>query len=263
MALSPVAVDLLRSMNAHDVEVGELARRIALDQAIAARVLRVANSSFYALSGRIATIHDAIVVLGLSTVRSLVMAFAVKGVFPVAPDSGFDARRFWRHSLGVAVCAQALARPLRRNAEALFIAGLLHDIGHLAMVVVVPEVFRAVSDESQAAGVPMFLVERTLLGYDHATLGAALARRWNFPAEVVTAIGFHHAPDEGEPTVLSDLVHYANVLVHALLPDDAAHEPEEPVSARVLDRLALDEQTTGRVMARAEEHFGSLQPLFD
>lgn len=263
-ALSPVAVDLLRSMGDDSVEVDELARRIALDQAIAARVLRVANSPFYGLSGKVATIHDAIVVLGFSTVRSLVMAFAIKGAFPVPPHSGFEAPRFWRHSLGVAVCAQALAVPLRSNQEEFFIAGLLHDIGHLAMVVVAPEVFRAVHEESLASERALYVVERELLTYDHGAFGAALAERWHFPSRVVRAIGFHHTPDENGPNLSCDAVHYANTMVARLLPEDAAEDPIPPIPCgRVVERLKLDGDTLDRAMERAERQFASLHPLFE
>ncbi|MBP7445511.1 MAG: HDOD domain-containing protein, partial [Zoogloea sp.] len=104
-AMPVVAMEVLQSMSGADTDIDALAKRIAQDQAIAARVLRVANSPFYGLQSRVGSIHDAIVVLGLSSVRSLVLAAAVITGLPGGRCPEFSQSRFWRHVLGVAAAA--------------------------------------------------------------------------------------------------------------------------------------------------------------
>ena len=138
-AMPAVAMELLSSLSDDNTEVDALARRIAQDQAIAARVLRVANSPFYGLQTQVGSIRDAIVVLGFSSVRSLVLTATVVSGLPAGRCPGFSQEHFWRHGLAVGVAARSLAQALGRKADNLFIAGLLHDIGRLAMVVVAPD----------------------------------------------------------------------------------------------------------------------------
>lgn len=185
-AMPVVAAELLSSLASEDTEVDALARRIAQDQAIAARVLRVANSPFYGLQTQVGSIRDAIVVLGFSTVRSLVLTATVVSGLPAGRCPGFSQELFWRHGLGVAVAARALARKLGRRADELFIAGLLHDIGRLAMVVVAPEDYAEVIATSRAQDCTRQEAEMSVFGYDHAAVGAALAQRWNFPPRSTT-----------------------------------------------------------------------------
>jgi putative nucleotidyltransferase with HDIG domain len=191
-------MEVLQSMSGADTDIDALAKRIAQDQAIAARVLRVANSPFYGLQSRVGSIHDAIVVLGLSSVLSRAGCSRHHG-----PAGGrcpeFSQSRFWRHVLGVAAAARALARPLRRPPEPLFVAGLLHDIGRLAMMTIYPEELCGVLADAQTRDCTLVEAEFRHFGFDHSTVGAELARRWNFPAEIIDALAWHHDPARGVP----------------------------------------------------------------
>ncbi|MDD3353189.1 HDOD domain-containing protein [Zoogloea sp.] len=223
-AMPAVAMEVLASMAGADTDIDKLAHQIAQDQAIAARVLRVANSPFYGLQARVSSIHDAIVVLGLSSVRSLVLAAAVVTSLPAGCAAGFNQDRFWRHVLGTAVAAQALAQALGRRPESLFIAGLLHDIGRLALMVLDPDHFSRCLELAHSGDLPLTDAERRIFGFDHAQVGAALTARWNFPADIVDALAWHHDPQRGAPGGMAGIIHYADAISQALDLDEGKDE---------------------------------------
>ena len=127
-SLPVVVLELLSSMDQDDTDVHVLAQKIELDQGLAAKTLRIANSSFYGMQSKVTSIPQAVSVLGFHSIRTVVTACALTGSF--APVSGgFDFQAFWRHSLATAVAARLLAPHLRVNPETAFTAGLLHDLG--------------------------------------------------------------------------------------------------------------------------------------
>lgn len=132
-ALPSIVCDLLASFNQDDMDVGQLSRQIAKDQALTACLLRIANSSFYGLQCRVATINDAVVLVGFRAVRSMVLAVSVNSVFRADQCPGFDPNGYIRHSIGTGLGARALAVLSERNPELAFTAGVLHDIGELAL----------------------------------------------------------------------------------------------------------------------------------
>ncbi|MBN8283231.1 HDOD domain-containing protein [Zoogloea sp.] len=260
-AMPVVAMEVLQSMSGTDTDIDALAKRIAQDQAIAARVLRVANSPFYGLQSKVGSIHDAIVVLGLSSVRSLVLAAAVITGLPGGRCPDFSQSRFWRHVLGVAAAARALARPLRRPPEPLFVAGLLHDIGRLAMMTIYPEDLCRVLAEVQARDCTLLEAERRHFGFDHARVGAELARRWNFPADIVDALAWHHDPAQGIPGGLAGIVHYADAIAHALDLDGAATGQVPRLDAQTVDALDLGWEALNGVLTETRAGFDSFETL--
>jgi putative nucleotidyltransferase with HDIG domain len=249
----PAAVDaLVAALGDENISIDELARGIAKDQVLAARALRVANSAFYGLRHKVSSIHEAIVVLGFSAVGSLVTAASVTGYFKPSADSGFDLKPFWRHCFGAALCARALARNLRQNAsklnpESAFTAGLLHDIGALLLATTRPAHYAEVLAACNQQDRKLHQVERRILGFDHAAVGAALAVRWRFPPEIVLAVARHHEPESAAGEIMVDVVHAANMLAYELagcaLADADERELLSCFHPAVGRRLGLDEKS--------------------
>ena len=260
-AMPAVALELLQTLSGGDPDVDALASRIARDQAITARVLRVANSPFYGLQMRVGSIHDAIVVLGFSAVRSLVLTSAVVTTLPAGKCAGFSADRFWRHVLGTAVAAQALARPLRRKPESLFIAGLLHDIGRLVMLSANPEGFARVIQIAAERDCHLVDVEAEIFGCDHTAVGAAIAQHWNFPADIVEALAFHHNPAQTAPGSLAAIIHYADGIAKALDLEGAENTQMARLQPAAIDALGLDWETLTAVLAETHGRFEAHLPL--
>lgn len=227
-SMPSIVMEILDSFDNENVNLTTMANKIARDQAIVARVMRVANSSFFGLSGKISSIFEAVSVLGFNNLRGLVMAAGIINALP-RPEQGFDWTIFWRHSIRTAVCAKVLAKRVGLSPETAFTAGLLHDIGKLVIGVYFPQAFAKAHESDDGSSAETLKAERTALGMDHAALGGEMAKRWHFPLEVREAVELHHTETSaGEKRTLADVIYIANLLAHALddghiLEANAAH----------------------------------------
>jgi putative nucleotidyltransferase with HDIG domain len=216
-ALPSVVLDLISSFGREDVDVTTLAEKMSRDQALAAKILRLANSSFYGLPAKVKTVKQAIVVLGFDSARALAVASNVIDRFGGAARSRIDVAYFWRHSIATALCARSLARHAGLDQDAAFIGGLLHDIGRLVLAISFPEQYAQVVAGCDDAG--LSAAELRVLGVDHERAGELLAEAWKFPPLIQRAIGHHHAPAAADLRDIPGVVHVANGLVHALDPN--------------------------------------------
>lgn len=257
-SLPTVVLELLQTIGEEDVDIDRLAHGIGHDQSLAARTLRVANSPFYGVQGKIATISEAITVLGFVNVRSLVTTAGIATAWPAGVSAGFEARIFWRHCLGVASSADALARHARLRPETLFLAGLLHDIGRLVLVATHAEAFAETLQRCLLDDSSLVEAERAVLGFDHAQIGGELCRHWRIPEAIADAVERHHRVNPeaaGMPADMADVVHVADVIAHALdLADDAQAMVPAP-DAAAWRRLGLDDTSLRAVLEKAERQF--------
>lgn len=215
-AIPSVTMELMLAFTDEELETETLARKLSRDQALVVRVLRVANSPFYGLRRQVGTVQEAIVVLGLSSVRMLVTAAAVIGQFPTRARRDLDLHAFWQHSIGVACCAKALCAHVGQNPDTAFVCGLLHDIGRLVLAHYYPAQYAQVEDYCVREDVSRLDAERAVLGLDHAAIGAALVSHWNFPPQIQQVVAGHHPTEAATASVLTSLTHVADVMCHAL-----------------------------------------------
>lgn len=225
-SLLEVVNHLMRSLKDESADVDTLAQHINSDPAIVARLLAAANSVASGLSTRIYSAKQAFMVLGADRVTSIIMASALSYRYDTR-SSGFDTRLLWRHSIGVACCAQGLAEEVGIDPDLAFTGGLVHDIGQLLMFVASPLNYVQALDRHHQQDTPLIEAERSLFGYDHAEAGRALARCWKLPSEIVDAIAAHHEPDE-LCSEIGNLIHVSEVLSHAL---DLGETPDNHVPA--------------------------------
>ena len=207
-----VASRLLESIADPDAATSEeIGGLIALDPALTARTLKLANSDFYGFPRKVGTVDLAVVVLGPDTIRDLVLSAAV---FQTLDPTWKTLAGLWSHSLACGVAARAMADRCgyRLDAEA-FAAGMLHDIGKVALRQTHPERFEAALALVREQGLSMAVAERGVLGSDHAEVGGWLAERWGLPGDLVEAIACHHRPEQARlnPELVS-LVHIADWL---------------------------------------------------
>lgn len=198
--------------------IADAAKVLVSDQALAARVLKLANSAFYGSSRRIGTVSDAVVILGMRTTRNLVMAASCEALLEgEAAGYGLPRGALLRHSLACASAAQALAKRARfRGMEEAFVAGLLHDIGKVVMNAYQRGQFGEVLARV-SGGATYAEAEQTVFGFDHAEAGSCLLERWNLPLPLVSAVRHHHAPlDAPGDSPLPCLVHAADAVCLAL-----------------------------------------------
>ncbi|MEW5769067.1 MAG: HDOD domain-containing protein [Pseudomonadota bacterium] len=184
LALRACAVMDAPAATAHDlIEV------IELDANLAARVLRLANSALYGQRGRVDTLSQAIALIGHKAVRDLVLATSAARAFHDIPAEFVDMDTFWDNSTTCAVFARLTAHYLRmRDAETLFLAGLLHSVGRLVFYARRPAEYREVLRLTQDEGLDLNAGERKVFGFDHSALGAALLQGWQLPERLHTAV---------------------------------------------------------------------------
>lgn len=191
-----VAMEVIRLVDNPKTSASKLGEVISQDQALAAKVLRVANSPFYGFPKQISTINFAIVVLGFETLKEIVLSVSLTSSLASKLDGSFELEKFWRHSLLVGITTKHLAKDFgyRVSGEA-FTAGLLHDIGILVIAQYFNKEFQQIAQLGKRREFPFDQIERRFLDNStHYEIGSWLAERWNFPDQLVEAIAFHHQP---------------------------------------------------------------------
>lgn len=208
------AARVLAMLDDPEFEVSQIEEALRLDPELTANVLRLTNSAYFGFSERIGSLKQAIVVLGSKKLIQLVIATCMSGLMSKSVDGyALEKGGLWRHSIAVSVVAEKLVETLGIPAEPeIFTAALLHDIGKLLLgkhlLDYVESIDTLVTPEN-----PFQIVEREVLGTDHAEIGARILQNWSFPANVVAAVRWHHEPDKApEPNAMTDIVHAANIL---------------------------------------------------
>jgi HD-like signal output (HDOD) protein len=169
-----------------------LEKALAMDQALTAKVLRIANSPFYGAARQITTVSESIVRLGFVTIRNWTLVTAARSVF-LAPGAGMLYQKIWRQSVLSAMGSQLVAQAVGRvQPESVFIGGLMQNIGQLVLARSHPELFQEILSESAETGKPYHEVELRVLGFDHGELGAMLLREWNLTEDLEDAVRWHH-----------------------------------------------------------------------
>ncbi len=194
------------------VDFDHVAELIEIDQALTSHVLRIANSAFYGSGASISRVREALLTLGSTVTRSVVLSTSV------FDPRAVRLRGFFEHSIGCAAAASALSRITRRgNPEELAAAGLLHDLGKVVLYKEMPDVFEHIVERAAAEERSFRSLEHEMLGTDHSEIAGWIMERWRFPATLAEPIAFHHVP--GRARVAHDetaIVHIANVVVRAL-----------------------------------------------
>ncbi|MBU1406499.1 MAG: HDOD domain-containing protein [Proteobacteria bacterium] len=175
----------------------DLIRLIELDPPLTAKILRVANSSYYATSKTISDIQQALIWIGFDTLKEIILTQKMSELYRGGtPACGYSRLQLWRHSLGVALLAKTIyRREFGEKGNNAYAAGLMHDIGVIVEDQLLHREFihlvRILEDTPQQ----LTDGEISCFGYDHGLVGKGLAENWNFPAELIDGIGFHHNPE--------------------------------------------------------------------
>jgi putative nucleotidyltransferase with HDIG domain len=197
----------------------ELLRALSLDQAIVAKVLQIANSAYYGLQKEVSSIDRAVALIGENMVREVAIYCATNGLVqrPLARYR-LSARQFWEHSVTTSLAARCIAaRIIPQIREKALVAGLLHDIGKLAMNGMIDLKSEIEIQNRLEQGRPLDEIEREIFGIDHCEAGCLFAEKWSFPDEIRDAIAHHHQPGQaGDHRHLVYLIQVADKLSHAL-----------------------------------------------
>jgi diguanylate cyclase (GGDEF)-like protein len=189
-----VVVEILDLCEEEDVGVSEIAKVLARDPALSAKVLKVSNSAFYGVRSQVTTVDRAISILGINATLSLALSFSFVGALRRA-GNGFDHHSYWRRSVITATAAKALSEWTTMKKDELFLAGLLQDLGMLVLNEVVPEEYGAIVKSSGLSHNILVELEREALGTDHAAVGAWMLERWNLPENLKLSVAASHHPE--------------------------------------------------------------------
>jgi putative nucleotidyltransferase with HDIG domain len=258
-ALPQAVLQLLQLLRNDRLSTEQCIRLIEADPILTTRTLRLANSAFYGMAGRVTRISDAVAMLGLRTVAGALAAAALTQAFRQEDCPGYSHADHWRHSVATALCARDLAPRAGLDEEEAFLAGLMHDFGCLVLAVHCAPGAAAAMALSREQSLPLHEAESEVLGLNHAQVGALLAQHWHFPPEIVLAIEQHHrvpVTDADTRVPLQALVQLANAVAQRLHQGDdgaAGEAAAPPLDAALLKDLALDDGALQDLLARTAQ----------
>lgn len=201
-----------------NVSIKKLSELIEKDQALAVKILKVANSAFYATLSKVSSIDHALVILGLQEVKGILMAFSIHNFFSQTQFNGFDRERFWKHSMICSQIAKYLEQHFRvQKDETLFLAGLIHDMGKIVFDQYFHEEFLEIIDYVSTNNTGFSKAEKEILGITHYQVAAKLLQKWNFPEKLIMHVFYHHAPWHDENYVSGSIIIYLSNLFTKLV----------------------------------------------
>jgi putative nucleotidyltransferase with HDIG domain len=266
VSLPDVYLRINRLVDDPNSSSADIAKAISQDPSFTVRLLRVANSALYGFSSTIDTVAKAATIIGTIQIRSLALSMSVARSFAGLPNDLVSMDNFWRHSLLCALAARHLAKEARRcDPDALFTAGLLHDIGELVIFNRMPEQAREALElvlDSQDE-IPVYDAERQVLGFDHAEVGGELAREWQLPPLLEECIAYHHAISDAKryPRETA-LVHIANII--ALMAEIDTLDPADvaPIDPLAWETTGLSEESVEPAIRAIQAEVVEVEKLF-
>ena len=221
--MSQLHTNLIRELRSDDASIENIANIICQDVAMAAKIMQLVNSAFFGVRQQVTSISQAITFLGLDIISALVLSVKIFSGFSDAMLKQFSLDSLWTHSLAVSKFAKIIAQDENADhniTDYAMIAGLLHDIGKLALAATTAQQYEQVLKLAIEENMPICQAEDKIIGTTHAEVGAYLLGLWNFPDEVIYALAFHHKPAQADTNNFSVLtaVHLANALENKTFP---------------------------------------------
>ena len=261
-AVPKIVHELIDSFNSEDISIDAIARELAADPVLSARLLRLANSAYYHVSRTVGTVDDAIAMLGFVTVRTLVISSGLTNGWKSMP--GMDLKAFWRYSLHTAVVSRWLAKATHANGDLAFTVGLMHAIGQLVMHAGMPEQMLKIDKLAGPTDPRRSDIEQQSFGYDFARVGAELARQWRFPPAFVEAIAGHVEPLSHTPfDAMAAVVHLAAWRARAEAASLSEAERVATLPEAVAVRLGLSADLLIHQMPPLKDLCAGLEALVD
>ncbi|MFZ5996578.1 MAG: HDOD domain-containing protein [Nitrospirota bacterium] len=246
---------LLAIIDKPRISINDIGVFIANDPVLTSRVLKIVNSPIYGFPGRIASVNQALILLGLNVVRGMLLGVSV-----------FEAMQktmvgLWEHSLGCAITSRIIAKKKGlKEPEELSVAGLLHDIGKVVLGLKFPDEYKQVMETAEKSEVFIFDAERNHFKINHADAGAWVAQKWNFPKSLVEIIEYHHKPHLSRAFPLETaIVHVADILTRAKGFGFAGDHFVPAMNPAAWEMLKLSEGAMKDILVEMEETLGQAE----
>ena len=229
-------------LDSHDYSMQDVAQLIVYDPGLTARMLQIVNSAYFGFAAKIDTVNHAVSILGVQQIRDLVLATAIADALGDYECEHLEIRQFWLRSVYRAIAARNLAGVCNlMDGERMFVAGLLSGIGHLIMYQSIPVLAQQAQREANESGKALYLVERDVIGFDHARVASVLMKNWKLPDSLVTVIENHLEPDpDAEYLLDTSIVHVATIIANAFSEDRPLDEALVETNRHAWDATGLD-----------------------
>ncbi len=257
--LPDVVLQINKMIEDPDAGTAEIGSLVSRDAPLAAKVLRIANSSYYGLSGECVSTEHASTVLGFKVLKNIVTQVAIINQFDhLEGDGRFSLQDLWDHAgLTAHLCSKLAQRCTVLRAftpDEMYVCGLLHDVGKVVLLDGLGTRYLDLVQKSDEGGHSLFSVERASLGFSHTDVGAVVANRWGLPEQISNAIQYHHGPrDEVSRNVVVSIVAHANLVAHRVK-QGPAEGIEAVFDAATREQLGLSEEGASEFIEFASEN---------
>ncbi len=249
-SLPSVVYELSRVINDPMSSTKDVEAIMAQDLGMTTKVLKLANSAYYAIPGGVTSLSRAIGFIGFDTVHQLVLSASIIQALEIKGPSIFDVNEFWKHSIVVAIASEVIAKYVKHPTPAdLFTVGLVHDMGKVALFLAAPEVLVEITARADKNKLSFLEIEEENKITPHTELGKLLAEKWKLPRNILVAAKYHHENDMQKRQNISsdlnqiiDIVMLANLLTHALRLGNSGHHKVIGAPTELLTRLEIHPQ---------------------
>jgi diguanylate cyclase (GGDEF)-like protein len=222
-SLPAIAVRIIREVKKNNFSIGKLADIISVDPSLTAKVLKIANSSFYSLQYKVDSIEKAINVLGVNALKNAALTFVIVTGFNRKSTGKFNHEFFWRRAITAAVSARMIASAAKMKSDDIFVTSLLMDVGVLTMYLSKPDDYMKVLEEKKTHGINIIEAERSVFGFDHQDVGGEILNSWGIPESIYWPISYHHNNENCPPELTSKV----NILTLADMASSVYHGKRE------------------------------------
>jgi putative nucleotidyltransferase with HDIG domain len=263
--LPSIVYELNRVINDPMSSTGDVEKIMSKDASLTVKVLKLANSAYYAIPGGVTSLQRAIAYIGYDTINQLALsASIIKSLGPKSHQL-FDLPGFWKHALGVAMASEVIAKEVKyRTPSDLFTCGLVHDMGKVALFNVAENQFIEAVSFAREHKQSLVEAEEALDSPRHTHIGFELATKWRLPYQIQVSIANHHQRDPSgrgglsqEANLVVDIVFLSNLLIHALQFGQSGHQKVLGLPKEVLDRLSIPQESLKDLIGRIKEKIQS------
>jgi len=242
-----LCAELLGELQSEEPSINKISRIISQDMGMSVKILQLVNSAYFGVRQSVSSIAQAIRLLGLDTIKTLIVSAKIFSQFQQTNGADASLKALWDHSMTVTGWTRAIANAENVDQQLIdefMLAGMLHDVGELVLVCQLPKEYEQVLALSNRENLPLFSAERKVIGISHAETGSHLLGLWGFSHNVTDAAAFHHHPADADTEEFSPLtaVYTANMLAHELDSWEPDQDKNVPIDDDYLCKLGLSDR---------------------
>jgi len=256
-ALPDIVSKVLEEIENPNSNAKDMEKIISNDPVLTAKVLKMSNSAYYGYSREIVTLSEAIIILGIDTLKSLVIAAsAFKSLNKEIDGYGLSKGDLWRHSLATALGARLIAKQKNlQDSERFFVAGLLHDIGKILLTKYIGEFIDTIRQLVKMRDLSFDIAERDVIGFTHSDVGAEIANYWKLPPLFFDVTKYHHSPDlcNTENKIFVEVVHIADILSYKLKIGIGLDGAYYKANSEIFRKYSIDKSAIANITGKISE----------